>query len=155
MLYLVLEEHFHLILCDETTCGHLNHYHSSRMHQKTCKVFFLQVVRLFTYKTLTCKCEWLPYNTLHLVSTLVHGKVVGLVACEFREHSVAGLVHPPLEIADLDVHGCMMEVAGPEISSRAPFLFLEFNPWGCCSEHFFGLQLQCGFDGLLGRFRNR
>ena len=28
-------------------------------------------MRLFTYKTLTCKCEFLPYNTLHLVSTLV------------------------------------------------------------------------------------
>ena len=27
-------------------------------------------MRLFTYKTLTCKCECLPYNTLHLVSTL-------------------------------------------------------------------------------------
>ena len=27
-------------------------------------------MRLFTYKTLTCKCEFLPYNTLHLVSTL-------------------------------------------------------------------------------------
>ena len=28
-------------------------------------------MRLFTYKTLTCKCEFLPYNTLHLVSTLI------------------------------------------------------------------------------------
>ena len=28
-------------------------------------------VRLFTYKTLTCKCECSPYNTLHLVSTLM------------------------------------------------------------------------------------
>ena len=27
-------------------------------------------MRLFTYKTLTCKCECLPYNNLHLVSTL-------------------------------------------------------------------------------------
>ena len=37
--------------------------------KKSCKGW-VRGVRHFTYKTLTCKCEWLPHNTLHLVSTL-------------------------------------------------------------------------------------
>ena len=37
--------------------------------KKSCKGW-VRGVRHFTYKTLTCKCECLPHNTLHLVSTL-------------------------------------------------------------------------------------
>ena len=38
--------------------------------KKSCK-WWVRGVRHSTYKTLTCKCECLPHNTLHLVSTLL------------------------------------------------------------------------------------